>query len=193
MPASPVARREVELIALDVVEGARGFRRQLAVDEAHVAAKVGALDGAETRLGVDDQAGGSGAPVERRRLAGGGPGFGEVDAAFEDRVLYPLPWCPRRAQRRRSDPPAGLSPSAGRSTWTFSCAVRFVTVAPSGDMRISIVVPAMRLAPRACRARELDARAPSISFEVCSVRPSSPYDHVDVPGGHAVARSRRCP
>ena len=58
-------------------------------------------EGVRVELGISvADAGPAGAPVERRRLAGGGPGFGEVNPAFEDRVLYPLPWCSRRAQRR---------------------------------------------------------------------------------------------
>ena len=96
-----VRRREIEHVAVDGIERARGLGGELAIDEPHLAAEVGAFERAETRLGVDNQARGFRVSVERGRLASGRTAFGEINAAFEDCVLQSLPGGSRRSQRLR--------------------------------------------------------------------------------------------
>ena len=52
-----IARRQaqVEAVLRDVMDGARCVADGFAVDDVHVAAEVGRLDGAEARLGLDDE------------------------------------------------------------------------------------------------------------------------------------------
>ena len=129
-----------------------------AVGEMHVAVEIRLLDGAEARL--------------RRRRSGvsdARDALDRRDASAAPRASRDTRRCrrmSRSAGRRRARPwptsvaermrLAGASPSAGRSTWTFSVAFRLVTVVAvgrhrdvdrlAGDAR----PPALRRSPGSC-------------------------------------------
>jgi len=69
---------------------------------------------------------------------------------------------------------AGTSPSAGRSTCTGSVAVSLVTVAPSGAIAMSIVLPATRR-PGFPASPGSWTTLRSRRLAVWSARPSGPY------------------
>ena len=101
------------------MDGARSVSDGFAVDDVHVAAEVGLLDGAEAGLGLDDQPLRARGALGRRRCAAPAGAEFAVDHATGE----------RRRLQSRSGPPAfsvadvmrlaGASAVAGRSSCTF--------------------------------------------------------------------------
>ena len=125
-PGSP-GRRQVDLIAVDVIERARRVGgRPAAVGEVHVAAEVRLLDRAEARLGLRR----SSRATARCRSTAGRSCRGRARLAVtrrRRRTSRSAGPCPAAPVARRASPTvircAGASPSAGRSTCTFSVRV----------------------------------------------------------------------
>ena len=117
-----------------------------AIGEMHVAAEIGLLDVRRTpvwsRRPTSPRAPGDRRPATLPRAARVSRYSTLPPNVALCRPVFGAPVAVNVADRMRF---AGASPSGGRSTWTFSLALRFVTVFPSGDSASSTVFPAIRL------------------------------------------------
>ena len=175
-PGSP-GRRQIDLVPIDVIERALCVGGDLrAVGEMDVAVEIRLLDGAEAGLRLHGQRQRARDALDRGRVlprARASRGTRRCRRRSRSAGRCRAPLSPVSvADRMRL---AGAAPSAGRSTWTFSVALRLVTRAcRPGPWPMSIVLAAIRLPalpplPGSCTTLS------STSSACCSVRPSSAY------------------